>query len=72
MAVPSVLWQPRQEKYRDPFAPLLPGVSFVAFNDTVDLKQPIDDSVCGVGLDTIQGEGDIRRLIPESCKLRGS
>ena len=26
-----------QAKYRDPFAPLLPGVSFVKFNDTEDL-----------------------------------
>ena len=30
-----------QAKYRDPFAPLMPGVSFVRFNDVEDLKQPV-------------------------------
>jgi len=48
-----------QAKYRDPFAPLLPGVSFVEFNEVEDLKRQLDGSVCAVCLETIQGEGGI-------------
>ncbi len=48
-----------QAKYRHPFAPLLPGVGFVGFNDVDDLKRQFDGSVCAVCLETIQGEGGI-------------
>lgn len=54
-----------QAKYRDPFAPLLPGVSFVDFNDIADLKRQLDGSVCAVCLETIQGEGGIRPVSTE-------
>jgi acetylornithine aminotransferase/acetylornithine/N-succinyldiaminopimelate aminotransferase len=47
------------EKYRAPFAPLVPGVEFVRFNDVADLEQKFDDTVCAVLLETIQGEGGI-------------
>jgi len=47
------------EKYRLPFAPLVPGVEFVAFNDVADLEAKLDDTVCAVILETIQGEGGI-------------
>jgi acetylornithine/N-succinyldiaminopimelate aminotransferase len=47
------------EKYRLPFAPLLPGVEFVRFNDVRDLESKFDDTVCAVILETIQGEGGI-------------
>lgn len=54
-----------QAKYRHPFAPLLPGVSFVAFNDVEDLKRQFDGSVCAVCMETIQGEGGINPVSPE-------
>jgi acetylornithine aminotransferase/acetylornithine/N-succinyldiaminopimelate aminotransferase len=54
-----------QAKYRDPFGPLLPGVSFVEFNDVADLKRQLDGSVCAVCLETIQGEGGIRPVSSE-------
>jgi acetylornithine/N-succinyldiaminopimelate aminotransferase len=54
-----------QAKYRDPFVPLLPGVSFVRFNDLEDLKHQFDASVCAICLETIQGEGGIRPVNPE-------
>jgi acetylornithine/N-succinyldiaminopimelate aminotransferase len=54
-----------QAKYRHPFAPLLPGVSFVAFNDVDDLKRQFDGSVCAVCMETIQGEGGIYPVSPE-------
>ena len=47
------------EKYRAPFAPLVPGVDFVRFNDVADLEAKFDPSVCAVILETIQGEGGI-------------
>jgi acetylornithine/N-succinyldiaminopimelate aminotransferase len=54
-----------QAKYRHPFAPLLPGVGFVAFNDVEDLKRQFDGSVCAICLETIQGEGGIYPVSPE-------
>src|SRR5262249_26532310 len=47
------------EKYRLPFAPSLPGVEFVRFNDVADLESKFDGTVCALLLDTIQGEGGI-------------
>jgi len=47
------------EKYRLPFAPLVPGIDFVKFNDVYDLESKFDDTVCAVLLEPIQGEGGI-------------
>ncbi|HEX3118402.1 MAG TPA: aminotransferase class III-fold pyridoxal phosphate-dependent enzyme, partial [Candidatus Acidoferrum sp.] len=47
------------EKYRLPFAPLVPGIEFVKFNDVRDLESKFDDTVCAVILEPIQGEGGI-------------
>jgi acetylornithine/N-succinyldiaminopimelate aminotransferase len=47
------------EKYREPFAPLVPGVEFVRFNDVADLESKFDDTVCAVIFETVQGEGGI-------------
>ena len=47
------------EKYRFPFAPLVPGVEFVRFNDVADLEAQFDSTVCCVLLETVQGEGGI-------------
>ena len=46
-------------KYREPFAPLLPGVEFVRFNDVADLEAKFDDSVCAIVIEPMQGEGGI-------------
>jgi acetylornithine/N-succinyldiaminopimelate aminotransferase len=58
-----------QKKYRAPFAPLLPGVNFVSFNDLDDLKRQFDGSVCAVCVETIQGEGGINPVTPEFLLL---
>ena len=58
-----------QAKYRHPFAPLVPGVDFVAFNDLDDLQRHFDSSVCAVCLETIQGEGGIRPVSQEFLQL---
>jgi len=47
------------EKYRLPFAPVVPSAEFVRFNDVADLEAKFDDTVCGILLETVQGEGGI-------------
>jgi acetylornithine aminotransferase/acetylornithine/N-succinyldiaminopimelate aminotransferase len=47
------------EKYRLPFAPLVPGAEFVRFNDVADLEAKFDDTVCAILLESVQGEGGI-------------
>src|SRR5262245_44209229 len=51
-----------KEKYRTPFAPVVPGVEFVKFDDVEDLERKFDDTVCAIGFEFVQGEGGIRPL----------
>lgn len=48
-----------REIYRKPFEPLLPGVTFLPFNDVAKLDR-IDESVAAVITEPIQGEGGMR------------
>jgi predicted acetylornithine/succinylornithine family transaminase len=57
-----------QEKYRRGFEPMLEGVTFVNLNDVEGLRQAMNDSVCAVVLETIQGEGGIRECSTEFLK----
>jgi acetylornithine aminotransferase/acetylornithine/N-succinyldiaminopimelate aminotransferase len=52
-------------KYREPFAPGVPGVEFVRFNDVEDLRAKFSDEVCAILVEAIQGEGGIRPLTQE-------
>jgi acetylornithine aminotransferase/acetylornithine/N-succinyldiaminopimelate aminotransferase len=56
------------EKYRKPFAPVMPGVTFVKFDDVEDLKQKFDEDVCAICIETIQGEGGIHPVSREFLK----
>src|SRR5437667_11608292 len=47
------------EKYRLPFAPVVPGAEFIRFNDVTDLEAKFDDTICAILLETVQGEGGI-------------
>ena len=47
------------EKYRLPFAPVVPGVEFARLNDVSDLEAKFDSTVCAILLETVQGEGGI-------------
>jgi len=58
-----------QEKIRKGFEPLLEGFRYVPFNDLQALKAAVDESVCAVLLEPIQGEGGI--VVPDSDYLRG-
>ena len=57
-----------KEKYREPFAPVMPGVEFITFNDTNDLKVKFSSDVCAIVLEVIQGEGGIRPVSKEFLK----
>ncbi len=46
-------------QYREPFAPLLPNVTFAPFNDLAAAEQAIDDETCAVIVEPIQGEGGV-------------
>jgi len=52
-------------KYREPFAPLLPGVDFVALNDVADLEKRFTSDVCALILEPIQGEGGLQAVEEE-------
>jgi len=52
-------------KYREPFAPGVPGVDFVEFNDVADLRAKFSKEVCAILVEAIQGEGGIRPLTQE-------
>jgi len=58
-----------QPKYRAPFVPLVPGVTFVKFNDLEDLQQKFNASVCAVCIETIQGEGGVCPVNTEFLEL---
>jgi len=48
-----------QKKYQEPFEPLLPNVYNFEFNNIESFKQVVDDQVCAVFIEAIQGEGGI-------------
>ncbi|MBK8901311.1 MAG: acetylornithine transaminase [Anaerolineaceae bacterium] len=52
-------------QYREPFAPLVPGVTFVPFNDLAAAQAAIDDNTCAVIVEPIQGEGGVNPATAE-------
>lgn len=61
-------------RYRDPFAPLVPGVTFVPLNDLKALQEAVTDRTCAVFVEPLQGEGGVRsaearylRLLRDVC-----
>jgi acetylornithine/N-succinyldiaminopimelate aminotransferase len=48
-----------QDKIKKGYDPLLAGFRFVSFNDAAALESAIDDTVCAVMLEPIQGEGGV-------------
>ncbi len=55
--------------YRAPFAPVMPDVDFVRFNDVEDLRAKFSagsgTDVCAILIEPIQGEGGIHPVSPE-------
>jgi acetylornithine/N-succinyldiaminopimelate aminotransferase len=52
-------------KYQDPFKPLMPGVRFAEYNDLQSARAQMDDTVCAILVEPIQGEGGIHVAAPE-------
>ena len=52
-----------QPKYRQGFDPMLEGVRFVPRNDVAALRAAMDENVCGIVIEPIQGEGGIHSLV---------
>jgi acetylornithine/N-succinyldiaminopimelate aminotransferase len=51
--------------YREPFGPLIPGVTFVAPDDIKGLEAAVTEQTAAVIAEPIQGEGGVRPLSPE-------
>ncbi len=47
------------KKYREPYEPLLPGFSHVAYGDIAELEAAVDDQTLAVILEPVQGEGGV-------------
>ncbi len=53
------------DAYREPFGPLVPGVSFVPPNDIAALEAAVDDDTAAIFLEPVMGEGGIIPLDDE-------
>nr|BBH94800.1 hypothetical protein KTA_29990 [Thermogemmatispora argillosa] len=71
----SATWE---RSYREPFAPLVPGITHVRYNDLAALERAIDDQTAAVLLELVQGEGGVHVADPAYvqelatlCRKRG-
>ncbi len=76
MGALSTTWEPH---YREPFAPLLPGVKHIRFNNIDAAREAITEETAAVIIELVQGEGGVH-VINESyvqelaalCRERGA
>ncbi len=57
MGALSATWE---KKYREPFEPLVPDFTHLAYNDVAALTAAVTDQTAAVVLEVIQGEGGVR------------
>lgn len=55
-------------KYREPFEPMLSGVTFADYNDLASVKAAVTDQTYAIIVETIQGEGGIYPADPAFLK----
>ena len=58
-----------KKEYREPFAPLVPGVSHVPYNNLSKMREALTDRTAAIVLEPIQGEGGVHRATDDY--LRG-
>ncbi|MCC6748195.1 MAG: acetylornithine transaminase [Deltaproteobacteria bacterium] len=58
-----------QDRFHRGFAPLLPGIRWVEYDDLPALRAAVSEQTCAVLLEPIQGEGGVR--VPAAGYLRG-
>src|SRR5699024_12688385 len=59
MGALALTWKPQ---YREPFAPLPGGVTFVPAGDFAALQAELDDTVAAVVIEPVQGEAGVRNF----------
>src|SRR6266571_4250155 len=76
MGALSTTWEPH---YREPFAPLVPGVSHIRYNDLASADAAINEGTAAVILELVQGEGGVHVACEEYihslaslCRERGA
>ena len=65
----SVTWD---EHYRAPFAPLIPGVTFVAADNPSALERIVDSETAAIIVEPIQGEGGVRPISDAQAQAIGA
>src|ERR1700694_1667117 len=76
MGALSATWEPH---YREPFAPLIPGVTHVRYNDLAAMDSAITSETAAVIIELVQGEGGVHVATAEYvqglarfCRERGA
>ena len=76
MGALSATWEPH---YRESFAPLIPDVRHVRYNDLAVMEQTIDDNTAAVIIELVQGEGGVHvasdeyiQGLAQLCRERGA
>jgi len=75
MGALAATWGP---EYQKPFAPMLPGVKHVPYNNLAKLEAAVGDNTAAILLEVVQGEGGVRigdkeyfHHVREICNARG-
>ena len=76
MGALATTWEPH---YREPFAPLVPGVRHIRYNDLAAAQSAIDEQTAAVLIELVQGEGgvhiaseDYMHGLAALCRERGA
>mgnify|MGYP003294549554 CR=1 FL=1 len=56
------------EKYQEPFKPMIGNVKFAEFNDLDSVKALVNEKTCAIMMETVQGEGGIYPATEEFIK----
>jgi LysW-gamma-L-lysine/LysW-L-ornithine aminotransferase len=76
MGALSATWE---KAYREPFLPLIAGVSHIPYNNLDRLREALNDNTAAVLLEVIQGEGGVHpaadgylQAVQELCRANGT